>query len=68
MTGERDGWKACEALAAEFTRAYVDIDDMDDEEERFGEADRARMVGDAAARAAGPAGDEDDQASLSDVD
>ena len=46
---------------------------MDDEEERFGEADRARMVGDAAARAAGAAGDEDEddeeeQASLSDVE
>ena len=67
--------KACEALAAEYTRRYVDITsipDDDADEERFGERDRARMTKAAAAMVAGGSsdeeGDRDDVGGMSDVD
>ena len=64
--------KACEALAAEYTRQYVDITsirDHDADEERFGEEDRARMVAQAAEMVGGDSSDEeDDGGGMSDVD
>ena len=71
--------KACEALAAEYTRNYVDINsiqDPEEDEERFGEAERARMTRDAEgllARDGAIAGlssddEEEEEAALSDVD
>ena len=61
-------------MAAEYTRCYVDITSIrDDEEEaeRFGEADRARMARTAAEMAdafSGEEQDNDDGGGMSDVD
>lgn len=67
--------KACEALAAEYTRRYVDITsipDDDPDEERFGERDRARMTKAAAEMVGGGSSDDDEDrdevGGMSDVD
>ena len=70
MTAQLDALKACEALAAEFTREYFDIDDLpadDDEEERFGAEERERMAADAAALV-GEGSSEEEGGMISDVD